>query len=86
MMTIFHHMVEQQQGAGEATLDKNTDRLDKLDKNDETWPTTLCRGVDHPESTEGYQGQSSPELRHFGLCTILVYVIFSFQCALVVWF
>lgn len=74
MMTMFHHMVEEQQCAGETTLDKNTDRLDKLDKKDETWPTTLCQGV-----AEGYQGQSSPELRHFGLCIILVYFMSYFH-------
>lgn len=87
MRTMFHHVVGQQQCAGEATSDKNTDRLYKLAKNDETWPTTPCRGVDHPESTEGYQGQSSPELRPVGLCTILSYFmscLFLFQCA-VVW-
>lgn len=37
MMTTFHHVVEQQQCDGEATFDTNTDRLDKLDKNDKTW-------------------------------------------------
>lgn len=51
----------QQQCAGEATFQKkHTNRLDELDKKDETVPTKLCWGEDHPESTEGYKGQSSP--------------------------